>query len=182
MGMAAPTYYTADMVRALPDDGKRYETVHGELLVTPAPRLLHQEVVMRLAVALRAYTARSGVGHVLASPADISWGPDTLVQPDVFVVPLEEARTMDWTRLKNLLLAIEVLSPSSSRADRFIKRRLYQEVGVSLYWIVDADAATIETWSPEIAFPRVERERVSWQPAGAAEPFSLALADLFRPI
>jgi hypothetical protein len=47
---------------------------------------------------------------------------------------------------------------------------------------VDADAATIETWSPEIAFPRVERERVSWQPAGAAEPFSLALADLFRPI
>ena len=38
MGMAAPAYYTADMVRALPDDGKRYETVHGELLVTPAPR------------------------------------------------------------------------------------------------------------------------------------------------
>ena len=36
MGMAV-TYYTADMVRALPDDGKRYETVHGELLVTPAP-------------------------------------------------------------------------------------------------------------------------------------------------
>jgi hypothetical protein len=37
MGMAAPTYFTADMVRALPDDGNRYETVHGELLVTPAP-------------------------------------------------------------------------------------------------------------------------------------------------
>ena len=34
MGMAAPTYYTADMVRAMPDDGNRYETVHGELLVT----------------------------------------------------------------------------------------------------------------------------------------------------
>ena len=35
MGMPAAVYYTADMVRALPDDGKRYETVHGELLVTP---------------------------------------------------------------------------------------------------------------------------------------------------
>ena len=182
MGMAAPTYYTADMVRALPDDGNRYETVHGELLVTPAPRLLHQEVVMRLAVALRASTAGSGIGHVLASPADISWGPDTLVQPDVFVVPLEEARTMDWTRLKTLLLAIEVLSPSSSRADRFTKRRLYQEVGVPAYWIVDADDRTIEVWTPEVAFPTVERERVVWHPAGAAEPFSLSLADLFRPI
>ncbi len=39
MGMAVPVYYSADMVRALPDDGKRYETVHGELLVTPAPKL-----------------------------------------------------------------------------------------------------------------------------------------------
>ena len=29
MGMAAPAYYTADMVRALPDDGNRYEVVYG---------------------------------------------------------------------------------------------------------------------------------------------------------
>jgi hypothetical protein len=48
MGMAAPLYYSADMVRALPDDGSRYETVHGELLVTPAPRAWHQEVLVRL--------------------------------------------------------------------------------------------------------------------------------------
>jgi hypothetical protein len=37
MGMPSPLYYSADMVRALPEDGNRYETVHGELLVTPAP-------------------------------------------------------------------------------------------------------------------------------------------------
>jgi len=39
MGMAAPVYYTADMVRQMPDDGNKYEVVHGELLVTPAPDL-----------------------------------------------------------------------------------------------------------------------------------------------
>ena len=55
MGMAATTFYTADMVRALPDDGNRYETVHGELLVTPAPRAWHQEIVGRLYEALRTY-------------------------------------------------------------------------------------------------------------------------------
>ena len=48
MGMAAPIYYTADMVRALPGDGNRYETVHGELLVTPAPRLPHQHLLADL--------------------------------------------------------------------------------------------------------------------------------------
>jgi hypothetical protein len=53
MGMAAPTYYTADMVRALPDDRNRYETVHGELLVTPAPRFWHQIVVERLRDAIK---------------------------------------------------------------------------------------------------------------------------------
>ena len=73
------------------------------------------------------------VGHVFCSPADISWGPDSLVQPDVFAVPLEQAGTLDWRQVDNLLLAIEVLSPSSIRADHFTKRRLYQEVGVSLY-------------------------------------------------
>ncbi len=45
MGMAAPVYYTADMVRAMPDDGNRYEVVYGELLVTPSPRPWHQIVV-----------------------------------------------------------------------------------------------------------------------------------------
>ena len=182
MGMPAAVYYTADMVRALPDDGKRYETVHGELLVTPAPRLLHQEIVKRLVVTLDAYLGQEPVAHVLASPADISWGPDTLVQPDVFVVPLAEARTMSWEFLKTLLLAIEVLSPSSTRADRFTKRRLYQEIGVPLYWIVDADARAVEVWTPDVAFPIVERERVSWRPTGTDAALSIDLADLFRPI
>jgi hypothetical protein len=52
MGMAATTYWTAEMVRQLPDDGNRYEVVHGELLVTPAPRLNHQLLVTRASLAL----------------------------------------------------------------------------------------------------------------------------------
>ena len=72
MGMAAPTYFTAEMVRALPDDGQRYEVVHGELLVTPAPRLWHQEVARRLEMALGAYLEREPIGLVVHSPADIS--------------------------------------------------------------------------------------------------------------
>ncbi len=180
MGMAAPTYYTAEMVRALPDDGNRYETVHGELLVTPAPRLVHQRIVRRLTVALDRYLAQHPVGEVFASPADISWAPDTLVQPDVFVADLSEARTMDWSRVQHLLLAIEVLSPSSARADRFTKRRLYQEVGVPAYWIVDPDRREVEIWTPADTFPTVERERVTWRLAEAGEGLVLELEELFQ--
>jgi Uma2 family endonuclease len=182
MGMAAPTFYTADMVRALPDDGNRYETVHGELLVTPAPRIWHQEIVMRLVIALSEYVATASTAHVLASPADISWGPDILVQPDAFVASLSEVRTLDWTNVKTLLLAVEVLSPSTARADRFTKRRLFQEVGIPAYWIVDGDERAVEVWTPEQRFPTVERERLVWQVDPNREPFTLELSELFRPL
>jgi Uma2 family endonuclease len=182
MGMAAPTYYTADLVRAIPDDGKRYETVHGELLVTPAPRPWHQVVVQRLTAALDRHLAANLVGQLFASPADISWGADSLVQPDVFVVDLAEARTLDWSRMQHLLLAIEVLSPSTARADRFTKRRLYQEVGIPTYWVVDPDGRQVEVWAQDAAFPTLERERLTWRPEGTGEAFVLELSELFRPI
>ena len=183
MRMVAPAYYTADMVRALPEDGKRYEVVHGELLVTPAPRTWHQEIVGRLYVALRAYVeAHAPDLHVFAAPADISWSDDTLVQPDLFVVPLAEARTLDWRRIRDLELVIEVLSPTSARADRFTKRRLYQERQIPAYWIVDGDERLVEVWTPAAVRPVVERERVVWTPAGATRPFAIELEELFRPI
>jgi len=105
-----------------------------------------------------------------------------LVQPDVFVVALEEARTLDWNRMRELLLVAEVLSPSTARADRFVKRRRYQEAGVPVYWIIDADARQVEVWTPGVEFPHVERERLTWHPAGAARAFELELERLFRPL
>lgn len=182
MGMAAPVYYTAEMVRNLPDDGNRYETVYGELLMTPAPRLWHQEIVTRLGEALRVYLREHPVGHAMTGRADISWGPDVLVEPDVFVAPLDQVRTLDWASVKALLLVVEVLSPSSLRYDRFTKRRLYQEQRIPVYWIVDPDRRAVEVWTPDARFPTIERERIGWQPHGAAKLFRLDLAELFRPI
>lgn len=182
MVMATPVYFTAEMVRALPDDGLRYETVHGELLVTPAPREVHQRVLRRLLVALDPYVERHQVGALYTSPADISWTPDTLVQPDIFVAALDEARTGDWRRFRTLSLAVEIMSQSSVRQDRFTKRRLYQEVGVPVYWFVDTDARAVEVWTPDAVLPRVVTDVLTWRPAGAPEPFTQPLEALFRPL
>lgn len=183
MGMAATIYYTADMVRALPDDGNTYEVVHGELLVSPAPRPWHEEVGIRLLIAVRLWLVRHPVGHAYSSRSDLSWGlRDVLVSPDLFVVPLDEARALDWQVLRTVLLAAEVLSPSSTRADRFTKRRLYQEQGVPLYWVIDPDARSVEVGRPTDDLPITELDMLTWHPAGAAEPFTLSLAELFRPL
>ncbi len=182
MGMASPVYYTADMVRALPEDGNRYESVRGELLVTPSPKLWHQEIVLRIARILAEYVDRNPVGRVLTAPADISWSSDTLVQPDVFVADLNEARTLDWNKVKRLLLTVEVLSPTTVRYDRFTKRRLYQEVGIPIYWTVDPDEQLVEVWTPGDLQPATCRDRVTWSPVGAEQPLEIRLSELFKAI
>lgn len=139
-----PDFWTADMVRALPEDGKRYETVHGELFVSATLRVWHQVVVDRLHTALKEYLKPHDLQMAMTGDADISWGPDVLVQPDIYVAPRAELRTLDWTHITSLSLVVEVISPSSQRTDRFPKRRLYQEVGVPTYWIVDADERYVE--------------------------------------
>jgi Uma2 family endonuclease len=175
-------YYTVDILDQLPDDGKRYEVVYGELLVTPAPRWNHQELVARLFRLVDRYLERHPFGHLVMSPADVRWGQDTGVQPDLFVVPKAVARTMDWRQIRELLLVIEVLSPATARADRFTKRRRYQEAGVPAYWVVDPKAQAVEVWTPAATLPVIERQTVVWAPADAAQPLSIALPELFAPI
>jgi Uma2 family endonuclease len=111
---------------------------------TPAPRPWHQLLVHRLSLAIELFLRTEPVGQVLSSPADISWGPDVLVQPDVFVVLVEEARTLSWSSMRTLLLVAEVLSPSSTRGDRFLKWVRYREAGVPLYWVVAGDEKSVE--------------------------------------
>jgi Uma2 family endonuclease len=182
MPAALDRYYTRDEVLAFPDDGNRYELVHGELLVTPSPRVSHQLVVSRLISALLPYVERFALGRAFVSPADLSWGePDLLLQPDVFVVPPEYARAQDWDAIRHLSLCIEVLSPSTSRYDRFTKRRLYQERGVPLYWIIDPVARRAEIWTPPATLPQYEEQQLTWRPSDSVEPFTVELKALLAP-
>jgi len=184
MGMAAPIYYTRDMLRDIPEDGNRYELVRGELLVTPAPRPWHEVVVARLQENLTTYVrAFAPQLYVFGSRSEVSWGDqDTEVQPDAFVLPIEQVRTLDYEQMRDLHLVVEVLSPSSRRYDRFTKRLEYQRRGVPCYWIVDPEEQLVEVWGPEDHFPRFEHQRLLWQPAGASRAFELELSELFRPI
>jgi Uma2 family endonuclease len=179
MPMALPHYCTPDLVRQLPDDGNRYETVHGELLVTPAPRLAHQYLVGQLFRALADYCDSSGVGMALMSPADLSLAPDSLVQPDVFVVPSSTDRDASWHEVARPLLVVEVLSPGTAHADRFTKRLHYQRAGVPVYWICDGAAPLVEVWTPDAVTPVLERRVLTWSPFGAAAPLMLPLERVF---
>jgi Uma2 family endonuclease len=181
MGMpSALLYYTVEMVQGLPDDGNRYEAVHGELLVTPSPTWGHQRLAGRLYLALAPYVARHRLGELFMAPADLVHGPASIVQPDLLVLPFGVPEHGP-EQLARALLLIEVLSPGSARADHFTKRRLYQEAGIPLYWLVDGSTGSVEEWRADSEFPRFVSDMLVWHPSGAGEPFELALAELFRP-
>jgi Uma2 family endonuclease len=175
--------WTAERVRALPDDGNRYETIAGELFVTPAPSFDHQDAVLRFVHPILDYLERTGAGYPAVSPADIEFDVETLVQPDLFVVPLVEGRRpRRWSDISQLLLAVEVLSPSTARADRTVKRRLFQRVGVPNYWIVDVEARLVEIWRPGDGRPEIATETLLWQPDPALEPLVIELPPLFSAV
>jgi Uma2 family endonuclease len=178
----AARHWTADEVRALPDDGNRYEVGDGALLVTPAPSWPHQRAVLVLAMRLREYLMRVHIGEVLLSPADVALG-EAMVQPDIFITAHDaSAPPGSWAQLAPLLLAIEVLSPGTARRDRFIKRRLYQRERIPEYWIVDLDARAIERWRPSDERPELLGERLEWRPEGATDALVIELEPLFREI
>ena len=181
MGMPqAPTQWTAAAVRELPDDGLRYEQVDRELVVTPAPSWIHQRVAAALFHRIHVRLAATRVGVILFSPADIALGEDEILQPDLFVTPLDaQAPIRSWTDVTRLLLAIEIVSPGSARFDRQLKRRRYQRAGVPEYWIVDPDARLVERWRPEDTRPEILGEILAWQPEPGQPALEIDLGVMF---
>lgn len=182
MGMPAPSKpkrWTAAMVREFPDDGNRYEVIDGVLLVTPAPRQVHQRAVGKLFFALESWIRGQDIGEVLLSPADLELEPDDLVQPDIFVCP---PAAKDWTDVRSLVLAVEILSPSTERYDRGRKRRYFSRVGVPEYWIVDCDQRVVERWRPGAATPELVGTTLEWRPEGATRAFVLDVIAFFGAV
>jgi Uma2 family endonuclease len=80
---------------------------------------------------------------------------------------------------RELLLAAEVLSPSSARHDR-VKTRPHYQRHVPEYWIVDLEARLFERWRPEDDRPEIVVQTLNWQPAGTTEPLRARSAGVLR--
>jgi Uma2 family endonuclease len=181
MPALVPRRWTAAAVRALPDEpGRRYECVDGELLVSPGPQFPHQILVGSLFRALEEYGLAHGVGAAFMAPGELELDDHTLVQPDLFVLPRVDGRhPRTAAEIGHPLLFIEVLSPSTARFDRVVKRERYQRAQVE-YWIVDPDARLVERWLPDVEHPTIHTDHVVWQPSERIPALTIALAPLFE--
>ena len=134
--MKTKTMLTADDYFALPDDGKQYELLAGELYVNPTPAFRHQDVAKRLFLILQSFFEGKALGEVFFAPLGVVLGQHDVAEPDLVVV--SDPSQFSQRGIEGApLLVVEILSPSNARHDRVTKAARYLALGVEHYWIVD---------------------------------------------
>lgn len=172
----------AEFLRLPDDDGNRYELADGKLLVTPPPAFAHSMIQRRLARLLDEAAPEDLISDALGFGVQIG---DSYFQPDVLVFRADaEGRTESYVAAADVLLAVEVLSPSNPGNDRVIKLNKYAEGGIPNYWIVDGKARRLTVY--ELVAGRSAYVRVAEVDAGTTfktdRPFPVELdpADFCR--
>jgi Uma2 family endonuclease len=128
-----------------PNDGRRHEVIDGAHYVNPAPNISHQTVSKRLQYQLYTQIELRGLGLLFDAPVDVQLSAHDIVQPDLVVVLNARRSIVTPVRIKGAPdLIVEILSPSSIEHDRVLKHGLYQQAGVTEYWIVDPAEQTFE--------------------------------------
>ena len=139
------TRWTYEDYLLLPDDGKRYQIIRGELFMSAAPIPRHQIVSIRLVRILDRWVVAYKLGICLYSPIDLVLADDSVVQPDIIFIQ-ESRRGIIGEKYLTAApdLVIEILSESTRKVDLVLKRSLYAAYGVREYWIVDPKAERID--------------------------------------
>jgi Uma2 family endonuclease len=135
----------ADYTR-LPDNGFRYEIIHGELFMSSAPTPRHQQVSFRLATTLDKYVTKKQFGEIMIAPLDVVIDHiATPVQPDIIFIRQERLDIIGERKINGPPdLVVEVLSPGTEQHDRQKKYTLYATAEVKENWLVDPKSCTIE--------------------------------------
>ncbi len=142
---------TYDDFVQFPDDGLRHEVIDGEHYVTPSPNTRHQSISINLTVLIGSWLEHNPIGRLFHAPFDVVFSNFDVVEPDLLY--LSNARAADALTPLHVRgvpeLVIEIGSSGTRKRDETIKRRLYERVGVTEYWVVDPRIDTIRVYRRE---------------------------------
>src|SRR6202035_1016121 len=142
--------YTSKDLELLPDDGKRYEIIDGELYMSKQPHWHHQFAGLRISMFLQMWSDQTKAGIANYAPGLI-FDDDEDVVPDIVWISRQRLATAlrpDGKLHEAPELAVEILSPGSTneRRDRELKLKLYSRRGSDEYWIVNWREQRVEVY------------------------------------
>ena len=138
--------FTYEDLRYTPDDGKRYEVLEGDLIVSPSPKVKHQEIVLRL-TRLLDQADRAERGRLLLAPMDVVLSDRDVVEPDLLFIATDRLGIVTEENVQGAPdLVVEVISEGSRHRDAITKRHIYERHGVRFYWLVDPEEETVRVF------------------------------------
>jgi Uma2 family endonuclease len=176
--------WTDRQLMSLPRDGRKYELLEGDLVVSPVG-LTHSLICVRLVMLLGAYARRRKCGEVFDSSMGYRLSPEVLLSPDVSYVSNDRLAQLTIAPEKFLYgapdLAVEVLSPGDSRRITEAKLGRYFQHGTRLAWLVDAKRQSVTAFAPDGA-KKLLSLADSLNAGGVLPGFRCKLHDIFSPL
>jgi Uma2 family endonuclease len=137
------------------EDGKRYEIIDGELLVTRAPHCGHQDACGEIFYYLRNWSKATNAGKAMIGPGVVFSELDNVI-PDVVWIAQERLDSIfdesgHLAEAPDLVVEVLSLGSENQRRDRKLKLKLYSAQGVREYWMVDWRLKKVEIYRREAA-------------------------------
>ncbi len=138
---------TLEDLAATPDDGRIYELIDGEIVVSAAPTFRHELVSQLMNRSFLNWISEHEVGLVLTAPVDVVLGEGQALQPDLLYIEDDNAGEIVDGRFHGAPdLAVEIISPTSRSRDSIVKSMRYARFGVREFWLVDPDHRTMSAY------------------------------------
>jgi len=126
------------------DVPERYEIIGGiRYDFLASPKYVHQKISTNFHLAFHSTCAHEG--EILLAPMDVHLDEDNIVQPDVIYIANEKLGMIHDGYIFGVPdLLVEILSDSTGKRDKTIKKATYEQFGVQEYWLVDPLYRTLD--------------------------------------
>ena len=144
--LTRPPKTIREVWESLPE-GTLCELINNQLIMSPAPLILHQQILNEINIEISIYLKKNPTGKILIAPVDVHFSSDNILQPDLLFL---ENKNLDKVQKDGLYGApdviIEILSPSTSKLDYKEKKSVYEKFGVPEYFIVDPESKSVDSF------------------------------------
>lgn len=138
-------YYTVEEFAALPEDpSAHYELQDGVIIVSPKAAKEHMFASYKLFGQIDPQLPK-GLFAVGEIDVDLQLATPVVRAPDLLIARTGAFGQRGIAKASDVLLAVEILSPSSVRTDTLVKPIDYADAGIPNYWVIDAESPVTAT-------------------------------------
>lgn len=148
MAHAESLLITVHDYMAMPEGPPYHQLIEGELYMSPSPNWRHQKISNRIEFAIQLYLQNNAIGELFHAPLDVILTETNVYQPDVLFFKNSRKGILGERFIEGAPdFVVEILSESTARLDRDLKRKVYAREGVKELWFVDPEQKRIEIFN-----------------------------------